>query len=494
MTRLSRGRPCVLVAAILALAACGGDSATGPAPVVRLSVARATDTLVAGDSLTLVAQPEDASNNPVASPVTWTSSDPATVSVVGSVAVALRAGTATLTAASGNVTATVQAVVLPALTRIRTIPAAVFVAPGGTFHVAGEAFTDTTRIPGRPFTYVSANPGVATVDASGIVHGVSSGTTTITVTTSRLSAVIPVTVAPAGPGTFSIIVRSYGHVNTTVMAAATAAAARWDRILTVPLTMYHVIASAGDCGPGTPAMDEMVQNMVIYVTTDSIDGHGKIAGEGGPCILRDPPEAPLTAVGFVTIDSADVASASEGGVLVDLLTHEMGHILGIGTLWDTSHLTGTIWTPGMFAAGLGGTDPRFIGEKARVASASLGFTADSTQGVPIENTGGAGTRDGHWRATVFGRELMTGTLHNNGNPISLVTVEALADFGYGVSPSGADDFSTLNLKAPFGISADRNVPTGQVYQIQERVLQPRFFVTPEGVLRPIPGYGWRRPR
>ena len=33
---------------------------------------------------------------------------------------------------------------------------------------------------------------------------------------------------------------------------------------------------------------------------------------------------------------------------------------------------------------------------------------DGASGVPVENTGGAGTRGGHWRESIFQTELMTG--------------------------------------------------------------------------------------
>ncbi|MEY9156351.1 leishmanolysin [Bradyrhizobium japonicum] len=41
--------------------------------------------------------------------------------------------------------------------------------------------------------------------------------------------------------------------------------------------------------------------------------------------------------------------------------------------------------------------------------------------VPVENTGGEGTVDSHWRDTVFGAELMTGFVNQGGNPMSRVT-------------------------------------------------------------------------
>ena len=76
--------------------------------------------------------------------------------------------------------------------------------------------------------------------------------------------------------------------------------------------------------------------------------------------------------------------------------------------------------------------------------------------VPVANTGGAGTRDGHWREAVLGNELMTGFLGVGNNPLSRLTVGALEDMGYQVNYAAADAFvlpSSLEL-AVMGIAAD----------------------------------------
>jgi hypothetical protein len=325
--------------------------------------------------------------------------------------------------------------------------------------------------------------------ASGVISGVAAGSTTVTATTAGGSTTVPVSVAQLGGGGFHIDLRFLGDVSTTLRTAATQAAARWEQVIVKPLDPYQVTVNAGECGAGLPAVNESVQNVIIYIQADSIDGPGNTAGLGGPCVLRDPPSVMLTALGGLTVDTADVAYAASNGSLVDLLTHEMGHILGIGTLWGTSFFPNT-------ATGLGTSDPVFIGAAARGAATALAFTSDSTQGVPIENTGGAGTRDGHWRATVFGHELMTGTLHLGGNPMSLVTVEALADLGYTVAPQAAADFTALNATTPATFpSASANVlPPPAAIPIGEKIYGPRFTTSRTGVLRTIPGSTPRPPR
>jgi hypothetical protein len=87
---------------------------------------------------------------------------------------------------------------------------------------------------------------------------------------------------------------------------------------------------------------------------------------------------------------------------------------------------------------------------------------------------------------------MTGTLHNGLDPLSLVTIEALADFGYTVVPEAADDFSAANAfnpNVPVSPSAAINVPSAASSgtTIKERLLFPRFTVSRSGSLHRIRG-------
>lgn len=69
----------------------------------------------------------------------------------------------------------------------------------------------------------------------------------------------------------------------------------------------------------------------------------------------------------------------------------------------------------------------------------------SGAGVPVENTGGPGTADSHWRETIFRNELMSGFISGTGNPISRMTVGSLADLGYQVDLDAAEPYQLPNL-------------------------------------------------
>jgi hypothetical protein len=475
-----------------------------PIAVTQITLAATSVTVSEGDSVTLTPPTLiDRTGATVTRPVTYSTDQPAVAGVTANgVLHGYAPGSATITVAVDSVKATIAVTVTPTpAAALHVIPAVADMGVGKLVHTQTTAnAANGARLSPRQYTYSIANTSVATVNASGVITGVAPGKTTLTISTNGASTTVPVSVATLQTNGFTIDLRFIGNVSSTLKTAAQQAAARWQTVIKSPLAPYKVVTNPGDCGAGTPAVNETVQNVIIYVQADSIDGPGSTAGEGGPCIIRDPPAAMLTALGTLTVDTADVSYLAQNGSLTDLLTHEMGHILGIGTLWGPLCTTdNTANGPQCFpntATGIGGSDPRFIGANARAASAELGFTPDSSTGVPIENTGGAGTKDGHWRATVFGHELMTGTLHTGGNPLSLVTIEALADFGYSVVPEAADDFTALNANTP-GVfpNASANVlPPGLPLRVTDRVLYPRFVTTRGGRLIPIAPRGGKTQR
>ena len=62
--------------------------------------------------------------------------------------------------------------------------------------------------------------------------------------------------------------------------------------------------------------------------------------------------------------------------------------------------------------------------------------------INVSWDGGAGTAFGHWDDATFGNELMTGALDFTGtNPLSVITVGAFDDMGYGVNYAAAQPYS-----------------------------------------------------
>jgi hypothetical protein len=180
--------------------------------------------------------------------------------------------------------------------------------------------------------------------------------------------------------------------------------------------------------PNATYRGESVDDLLIHASSVAIDGVNGILGQAGPDAFRSGSLLPYH--GSMEFDSADMRNMERNGTLYAVVLHEIGHILGIGTIWDYKGLL----------VGAGTSNPRFTGSRATAAYNSI-FGANAS-GVPVENTGGGGTRDSHWRESILTTELMTGWVGPGTNlPMSRITVASLADLGYTVDMSKANSFS-----------------------------------------------------
>jgi hypothetical protein len=270
----------------------------------------------------------------------------------------------------------------------------------------------------------------------------SSATNTLTATAGALPPITFSATGSAPPaGTFKIEVRyRTGTPSTAQKAAFDAAVARWTQLILTGAPPYLVFEDAEPCAPSI--IGETVDGLVIFADLHPIDGPGNVLGRSAPCILRDDPGY-LPAEGDMEFDTADLSTLEAGGQLNAVILHEMGHVLGFGTIWDFDPFPG-VKAANAFLVGFNGSNPFFNGPTAQAAfagaAAPLG-SAFSGLTVPVESGGGAGTAYSHWRESVLGSELMTGFLNGGTNPLSAITVDQFRDLGYVVNDALADTYT-----------------------------------------------------
>src|SRR5437870_2725522 len=211
-----------------------------------------------------------------------------------------------------------------------------FAATGGGGTVSGGA------------TQTDAN-GVATVGRWTLGAGTGQNTLTATVAGSGITG-NPVTLGATGvSAAYHIDIRYLTAVTPAQREAFDSAAAQWERLIYGDVPDAFASFPAGTCGPGTPVINETIDDIIIFVRLDSIDGPGNTFGQAGPCLVRDPGFQP--GVGVMRFDTADVAGLLAAGKFDEVVRHEMGHVLGFGTIWQSLGLV----------PGAEGTDPHFLG-------------------------------------------------------------------------------------------------------------------------------------
>ncbi len=230
------------------------------------------------------------------------------------------------------------------------------------------------------------------------------------------------------------------------------AAMRWQSILARGADdfTYQEAQPAGRCGPGSPAIaaGEMIDDTRVYVTIDSIDGAGGILGRASPCSWRQigfatsDPIAKEILRGFIELDEDDVNRLEAQGALISTVTHEFGHVLGVGTLWNDRDF---LRDPSV--DGNANADTHFDGPLTVSAFNAIGGRSYRGAKVPVQSGGERGSSDSHWRESVFGIELMTPYIELGPQPLSRITVESLADVGYEVNLTAADQYRVSGAMA-----------------------------------------------
>ena len=480
----------LLAGAALLLGACGGGSDASPTPIIptRLAFTTQPDSAIVGDTVALGATATDASGRPgTTGTIVYASTDTAVarVSAAGVIRFVGR-GTATVTATvtalpygMTPVTLNATLTVLAAVARVQALPARVDAAPGEVVPLATLVYDSLgNRIP-YPVAYSSDNAAVASVSASSLT-AVGAGSAQITVRASfrgrgPTSTTVPVTVAAVAPGAFHIDLVQVGAVNPTYASVFARAAAFWQTVITAALPSADVNVAAGACGDGTPAVTATTTGVTIFFRVDSIDGVGAILGAAGPCVLRQDTGSGLRGlpvVGTMRFDSADFATLVSRGTAYDVIRHEMGHVLGIGTLWNVTGVR-------TYLNGAGSLDPQYVGPGGESGSATIGFTLPGA-GVPVENVGGPGTANAHWRSSVFQSELMTGYLIDAAShPASRLTVLSLSDFGYTVNAAASEPLLPPAALAPAASRAPANV-------LNDVALPPLYALAANGRVLRLP--------
>jgi len=207
-----------------------------------------------------------------------------------------------------------------------------------------------------------------------------------------------------------------------VLVGANQAAAQFDLVIT---TTGATAAQQAQIDLAEQLWEETITGYQsgISITGVNIDLEfrelgGGVLGQAGPNAFTNQGGFRLSTAGSIDLDD-DLGLGS----IKDVTAHEIGHILGIGTLWTDN---------GVYVNGTGEYTGAFgLAAYKKEVEPRATF-------VPVELDGGGGTANAHWDDSgFFTHELMSGFLSGS-NFLSNTTVESMRDLGFAVIVGAGD--------------------------------------------------------
>jgi len=179
---------------------------------------------------------------------------------------------------------------------------------------------------------------------------------------------------------------------------------------------YYTTVITADIGSAL-SRGKIINDLTVTAELTTIDGELGILGQAGPTAVYTAND--LTATGKMQFDVADAQYFYDLDRWQDIVTHELTHVLGFGSLWNYGDHLGLV------------ESAEFTGTNAVTAYHEAGFFGN----IPVETDGGSGTAGSHWDDATLKNELMTGYIGTPGdslapNYLSKFSVMSLQDLGY----------------------------------------------------------------
>lgn len=335
-------------------------------PVATVTVNPATASLVIGGTQQLSATARDAAGAALTGRlVAWSSGTPgvATVSATG-VVTAVSPGTATITATSEGRSGTATITVAPVpVASVAVSPATATVTVGIPQQfsaiardAAGNALT------GRAVTWGSGNTGIATVSATGLVTGVSSGTVTITATVEGRTGTATIAVLPVPVGSVTVSPASATLLLGTTQQLGVTARDPAGNIVTGRPTSW----TSGNTGVASVSGSGLVTALAVGTTTITVTVEGRSAA----ATIRVIP-VPVASV-VVNPTSATLVIGANRQLLATALDTAGNALTGRPVTWSSDSLAvATVSATGVVTAVATGTATITATVEGRTGSATV---------------------------------------------------------------------------------------------------------------------------
>lgn len=230
-------------------------------------------------------------------------------------------------------------------------------------------------------------------------------------------------------------------LDTTTLAAIEEGVAFWNNAINSGHQGFTVESGIplSECGLDVSLeAGEVINGLRVYATSELIDGEGAMLAQAGACLNHEG----FPAVGVLTLDAADIPRLLENGNLVDVVKHELAHVLGFGAQWASRSLVNNACNDRVNC----NSNPTYSTQHARDAFTQIG--GQSFEQIFVEDRRGD---NAHWRESFFGNELMTSSLDlGMPNPVSILTLKSFMDLGYNMNLNAADEYLIPSEFTSFG--------------------------------------------
>ena len=241
---------------------------------------------------------------------------------------------------------------------------------------------------------------------------------------------------PMDSGAFNITLEFVpGHGMTAAQVEiAKAAARRWETIITEDIQNERGFVGSpyntkteldwNTARQGEVVIDDEIDDVIVLITTDPTPD----VYLASATVVFYRADLNLPIVSLIVVGDFVLEHATETE-LANVFLHEMTHAIGFGTSWGELEVNPMPGDPD--------ADVHFTGPLAIEAFNAAGGSDYPGKKIPV--------LDGHWRGSVFGQEVMSSALDTERPaPLSAITIQSMADIGYEVDVSQADDYTLPN--------------------------------------------------
>lgn len=199
---------------------------------------------------------------------------------------------------------------------------------------------------------------------------------------------------------------------------------RWQKVITGALPGTVHLADNFRCNNMTLSTNGTEFNdLLLMVHIGEIDGSSNIAAYASGCAIAKRGNGTFPSVAEVKIDVQDLRNSIKDGTILDILTHEFGHALGMGPgtpIYDASLKT------------VNGGQMRMQNDVVRTGSAAVG----RNEYPLMENIA-------HWSAANYPNELMNPFESGGHLYLSRLTASLMKALGYEVNLDATEQYNAI---------------------------------------------------